>query len=137
MQEDSLKVQIWDTYVKDEGGNVLHFDIVVPKSIKDHKVVFGYGKKYLETIGKKRLDLDTDVCQFCHLEIPSDEMSENINNQGYSIIEMDTIPADLPVDPSRTEMIMYLRAHFKEYRFKNFKGISKEEVQNFVNKSVH
>lgn len=32
-------------------------------------------------------------------------------------------------------MILYLKGHYKQYRFKDFKGISKEDVELLIQKN--
>ena len=117
---------------KKKNGNVMHFDIIVPESIKDAPVIYGFGKIYLAKNGEAESNLDIEECRFCHIEEPTTEMKEAINTQGYFILEMDEIPAALPTNPSRGDLILYLRAHYKEHRFANFQSRSTEEIQNLL-----
>lgn len=127
-----MQTAVWDTYVKKKDGNVIHFDIIVPDNIKDAQVIYGYGKKYLAKKGETESMLDIEECRFCHIEEPTSEMKEVINTQGYYILEMDQIPATLPPNPSRRDLILYIRAHYKEHRFANFQGKTTEEIQSFL-----
>ena len=127
-----MQTAVWDTYVKKKDGNVMHFDIIVPDSIKDEQVIYGYGKTYLAKNGETESSLDMEECRFCHIEEPTPEMKEAINTQGYYILEMDEIPATLPLNPLRRDLILYIRAHYKEYRFANFQGKTTEEIQHLL-----
>jgi Domain of unknown function (DUF2024) len=127
-----MRVAVWDTYVQKKDGNTMHFDIIVPDTIKGAEIIYHYGKAYLESKNESDSNLDTDECQFCHIEEPSPDMIEHINKQGFYILEMEEIPAHLPANPSRREMILYLRAFHKQYRFADFKGKTLEDVQNLI-----
>lgn len=127
-----MQTAVWDTYVKKKNGNVMHFDIIVPDSIKDAQVIYGYGKTYLAKNGETESRLDMEECRFCHIEEPTSEMIEAINTQGHYILEMDEIPAALPLNPLRKDLILYIRAHYKEHRFANFQGKTTEEIQHLL-----
>lgn len=84
-----MKVSVWDTYVKRENGSLMHFDILVPSELSDETKVFAFGNLYL---GKKpfRTDsLTTKECKFCHIEQATQKIIEDINKDGFSIIEME------------------------------------------------
>lgn len=134
METNDIKVRVWDTYVQKRDGNVLHFDIVVPENLSYEMFVFDCGKEYLKSLGELDSKLDADECQFCHIEAPSKEVTDSIQLKGYSIIELEDIPKKLPIEPSRRDMILYLKGYYKQYRFKDFKGISKEEVESIIQK---
>ena len=127
-----MKVAVWDTYVKKQNGDVLHFDIVVPEELKDENVVYSYGKKYLASVGEPTAPVSLKECRFCHIEEPSEEMIATIQKDGYYILEMEQIPVALPENPSRRDMIQYLRGHFEDHRFADFKGKSEEEVRSML-----
>ncbi len=127
-----MQVAVWDTFVKKQDGAVLHFDIIVPDHLKDPEVLFGFGQAYLALRGESGSKLDTEECRFCHIEQPGPEMIEAIERQGYYILEMDDIPAQLPPDPSRRDLVLHLKAHFKEYRFMDFRGKTAEELWQLI-----
>lgn len=81
------EVAIFDTYVKRPSGTVMHFDIVVPKGTEP-RVVYDFGKDYLN--GKKvQLEhFSTKLCTFCHVEKPTPIMAQDISKKGYHIIEI-------------------------------------------------
>lgn len=126
-----MKIAVWDTYVKIETGEVVHFDVLVPDHLTDADKIFKYGKAYLAS---KKMDgkLDTKHCQFCHIEEASPEMVDAIKSNGFDIIEMETIPVKLQTNPTRRQMILFLRAHFDQYRFADFKSKSEEDIKNIL-----
>jgi hypothetical protein len=126
-----MSIAVWDTYVKKKDGNVMHFDIMLPEGI-NAETIYQYGKQYLQTKNETESKLDIEECQFCHIEEPTSEMKAAIERQGYYILEMDEIPAKLPPNPNRRDLILYLRAHYKEYRFADFKGKTIEEIQGLI-----
>lgn len=128
-----MEVAVWDTYVTKKDGNALHFDIIVPNSLKDKAIIYQFGKDYLVSKNEDDSSLDTDECQFCHIEEPTAEMVDSIKNKGYFILEMDEIPATLPAVPSRRELILHLRAFYKTHRFADFKGKRVEDLQLLLN----
>ena len=44
--EIKMKVAVWDTYVKREDGNIMHFDILVPDYETNEQTIFNFGKDY-------------------------------------------------------------------------------------------
>jgi hypothetical protein len=127
-----MNVAVWDTYVVKKDGNVMHFDIMVPENIKDGEIIYRYGKEYLASKDESDSPLDTDECRFCHIEEPSADILQSIRDKGYYILEMEEIPAALPDNPTRRDMILYLRAFNKTHRFADFKGKSVGEVQHLI-----
>lgn len=124
-----MEVKVWDTFVKKGNGNVMHFDIIVPGSMTDQNMVFRYGEKYLRDSGIRNVALDAAQCQYCHIGEPTEEMINAIADHGYYILEMEEIPAELPPNPTRRQMVLHLKAHFPRYRFADLRGMSAEEVR--------
>jgi len=83
-----MKVAVWDTYVTKANNEIMHFDIIVPSELKDEQKIFTFGKEYLKSKNQAGQLLDAKECQFCHIEMASDEMVESIKQKGYYIIEM-------------------------------------------------
>lgn len=131
-----MKVAVWDTYVKSNKGDVLHFDIIAPEEIKDPSTIYTFGREYLESINESSGQINTSECQFCHIEEPTEEMLASIEQSGYFILEMEKIPALLPPNPNRRDMIMHLKAHFPEQRFKSFAGKTEEEVRSILSQQI-
>jgi hypothetical protein len=127
-----MKVAVWDTYVKVPSGEVLHFDILVPDQLRDAAVIYQYGKAYLQSRGAEDGVIDSDHCQFCHIEQPDEEMLQSIEQRGYYILELDTIPAQLPAEPTRRDLVLHLRAHYSQYRFADFRGVGQEALMQMV-----
>ncbi len=89
IQQKTMKIAVWDTYVKRENGIIMHFDILVPDTLKDANVVYGFGKHYLNGKGVKSDSLTAKECRFCHIEEATPSMIKDIKIKGYSIIEME------------------------------------------------
>lgn len=84
-----MKIAVWDTYVKKEDNNVMHFDVLVPSTITDEQTIYGFGKEYLKTKPFKTGVLTSNECQFCHIEEATKDIISSINKIGYYIIEME------------------------------------------------
>lgn len=83
-----MEVSVWDTYVNREDGKRMHFDILVPSSLNDKDVIFGFGKKYLKTKPYKTGELTTKECRFCHVEEAPKNVADAIAKHGFYILEM-------------------------------------------------
>ncbi|MDY7395231.1 DUF2024 family protein [Aureibaculum sp. 2210JD6-5] len=83
-----MEVSVWDTYVNRENGKRMHFDILVPSSLNDENIIFGYGISYLKSKPFKTGKLTANECKFCHLENAPTNVVDVISKQGYYIIEM-------------------------------------------------
>lgn len=83
-----MQVAVWDTYVKKETGAVMHFDILVPDTLKDVATIHGFGQEYLATKPYKTEALNTSICNFCHVEVAPPEVVAAIQKQGYYILPM-------------------------------------------------
>ncbi|TAK36153.1 MAG: DUF2024 family protein [Saprospiraceae bacterium] len=127
-----MSVAVWDTYVKKRDGSVMHFDIIAPSALKDVKTIYGYGKAYLSSKNEADGKIDTGECQFCHIEEASPDMRAAIEKNGYFILEMEDVPAALPANPSRRDLVLHLRAHYARYRFANLQGKTAEELQAII-----
>lgn len=129
-----MKVAVFDTYVKkkDRSGSY-HFDIIVEKDKFSSEEVFNFGKQYLAGINAEYDNLSVDECQFCHIEIPSDEMVEAIQEKNYFILVFEDIPSVLEETSSRTKTIQYLRAKHEALRFKDFSSYSMEDILELLN----
>ncbi len=67
----------------------MHFDILVPDTLKDKNIVLEYVKKYLNTKSFEIAHLTSEECRFCHMEQATWEFMEKIKTHGYSIIEIE------------------------------------------------
>jgi hypothetical protein len=127
-----MKVAVFDTYVRKQDGSTLHFDIIVPDQTSPDQTI-AFGKKYLNTQIQAG-DISTRECQFCHIEEPSTEMISSIKSQGFFILEFEDIPAELPENPTRRQLIEHIRANSEKHRFDNFQGIAQEELLAIIQK---
>ncbi|HLV15738.1 MAG TPA: DUF2024 family protein [Xanthomarina sp.] len=84
-----MKISVWDTYVKREDGNIMHFDILVPSHITEKEVIFNFGTQYLKTKPFKTQKLTAKECQYCHIEKATEPIISDIEKNGYAIIEME------------------------------------------------
>lgn len=130
-----MQVAVWDTYVKTAHGSVMHFDIVLPDTVKDTALIYGYGRQYLETKGVQNAELSASECRYCHIEEPTALMMAAIEEKGFYIIEMETITAQLPATPTRRDKILFLRAHFPQHRFAQFSGMPEAEIDDLITKA--
>jgi hypothetical protein len=124
-----MSVAVWDTYVKKRDGSVMHFDILVPSSLKDTRIIYQYGTEYLAGKNESGAKLDTEECRFCHVEDAGPDIKAAIEAKGYYILEMEDIPAVLPSNPTRRDMVLHLRAHYAQYRFADLRGKSETELK--------
>lgn len=127
-----MKIAVWDTYVRKKDGNTLHFDILVPQDLHDENKIFQFGREYLN---QKQVDyekIDAENCQFCHVEIPNENVVKKIEKNGYAIVFLEEIPKELPENPSRRDMILHIRANLPHYRFMNFKDVSNDELKEII-----
>ncbi len=121
------KALVFDSYIKKSDGTTVHFDIIVPDGTSE-EVVLGYGKEYLSTIGITSGYPTKSRCQFCHVEEATEEMAESFAKQGYHIVRFEDIPPELPSDPTRRQLILYIRAHSDKLRFADFSRHSHEQL---------
>ncbi len=84
-----MEVSVWDTYVPREDGKLMHFDILVPHTVKDTRLIFNYGKAYLKSKPFNTGSLSTNECRFCHFQVAPSFVDEEIKANGYAIIEME------------------------------------------------
>ena len=127
-----MNVAVWDTYVKKRDGSVMHFDILVPSTLKDALAIHQYGKDFLATKNESGARLDTEECRFCHVEDAGADVKAAIQEKGYYILEMDDIPAALSASPTRRDLVLHLRAHYAQYRFADLRGKTEEELKAMV-----
>lgn len=88
-QFTSMKLAVFDTYVTKKDGNIMHFDILVPDTLKDTDQIYTYGRDYLAQKGQEGQTLSSKECKFCHVEQADEAIEKNINSIGYFIIEME------------------------------------------------
>ena len=84
-----MKVSVWDMYVKREDGKLMHFDILVQDKLNDELIILNYGTKYLKSKAFKTESITSKICNFCHIEQATNAIINEIQNKGFSIIEME------------------------------------------------
>lgn len=84
-----MEVAVWDTYVKREDGNIMHFDILVPDNVTNEQTIFNFGKVYLKTKPFQTGQLSAKECKLCHIEQATADIISSIEKNGFSIIEME------------------------------------------------
>ncbi len=113
-------------------GDTAHFDILVPEGKNSLEEVLTFGKTYLESLDEGRQPISAAECQFCHIEEPTQEVLDSIEQQGFHIIVMEDIPAKLSDEPTRRQLIEHLRAKSEALRFANFKGKTEGDLWALV-----
>lgn len=68
---------------------VMHFDIIAPSEVKDIAVIHNYGKQYLKSKDQPDQQLTSKECSFCHIETVEASRQEEIEKNGYFIIELE------------------------------------------------
>lgn len=84
-----MKVAVWDTYVTRKDGSIMHFDIIVPDTLKDETIIHTFGKDYLQSKSQDGPPLTAKECCFCHIEAATAEMEDAVSEKGYFILEME------------------------------------------------
>ncbi|PWL37866.1 DUF2024 domain-containing protein [Flagellimonas aquimarina] len=84
-----MEVSVWDTYVPRQDGKVMHFDILVPSTLTDIAVIYGFGKQYLASKPFVTAELSVNECKFCHMQEAPLQVEHDIMADGYYIIEME------------------------------------------------
>ena len=84
-----MNVAVWDTYVTKKDRTIMHFDIIVPSTLKDTSTIYNYGKQYINSKGLQNLELTSKECVFCHIETLKPEWENSIKELGYFIYEME------------------------------------------------
>jgi Domain of unknown function (DUF2024) len=84
-----MRISVYDTYVQRPDGLRMHFDILVPSDLSDQAAVLNYGQTYLAAKGLPPSILESEKCNFCHIEPASSDVEHEIAANGFSIIEME------------------------------------------------
>lgn len=81
-----MQIHVYDTHVYTTTGQYIHFDVLV--SNENIKQVDKYANQYLASIGVQIDSIKQSRCNFCHSEIATPEVQQNITNHGHSIIRL-------------------------------------------------
>lgn len=123
-----MKVAVWDTYVLLKDQTTLHFDVFTSEEMKDPSRVYSFAKQFLTVHHYDFYEINSQNCQFCHVEDTTEELQNAIVSQGYAIKVLHIIPPNLPENPSRRDIILYIRAKYPEHRFADFSTLNYEQV---------
>jgi hypothetical protein len=123
-----MRVAVYDTYVKTVEGVTVHFDVLLPEEQHSLEQAIACARDYLEKEGISYLSISAEECQLCHYEEATPEHLSRIEKEGYSIIRMEDIPPFLPENPTRRQLILYLRATYPDLRFHRFGAYSDQEL---------
>ncbi|MEZ5814535.1 MAG: DUF2024 family protein [Alphaproteobacteria bacterium] len=86
-----MEVDVYDTYAQSAQGRMIHFDVLVPSGTSADQA-FAYAKAWLEEIGENAQGLDQSRCNFCHVERARPHVQNDIQKQGYHILQMEGCP---------------------------------------------
>jgi len=86
-----MKIAVYDTYAQSENGQVIHFDVFV-KEGTSNDLAFGFAKKFLKEIGEEAGKLKQSQCNFCHIEQANPIIQQQIEETGYTILQMEGCP---------------------------------------------
>ena len=83
-----MEISLYNTIFKKEDGNLLKFDIIVPSEFKDIDRIYQFRNEFLKKEGvlAKKL-ISAEECDFCHMEIANEKITEEIREKGYSIFK--------------------------------------------------
>lgn len=84
-----MKVAVWDIYISKKDGTIMHFDIIVPDTLKEEQKIFTFGQKYLLSKNIEGQNLTSSECQFCHIQEAPEAIEQSILKTGYYIYEME------------------------------------------------
>ncbi|HRP90922.1 MAG TPA: DUF2024 family protein [Edaphocola sp.] len=83
-----MEISVYDTVFKKEDGTLLKFDILVPSNLTDLKQIYEFGNSFLKSEKIKATTLiSADECTFCHLEVATRAIEDDIKQKGYSIFK--------------------------------------------------
>lgn len=80
-----MKIQVFDTYVKNEKDETMHFDVFMPEG-KTNLDAISAATAYLSAT--EHGPITSTECKFCHIQDAKTEQEEEINKNGYFIYKM-------------------------------------------------
>jgi hypothetical protein len=84
-----MRISVYDTYVHRPDGLQMHFDILVPSDLSNPETVLKFGQTYLAAKGLPPSILESEKCNFCHVEAATTAFQEEITTNGFAIIELE------------------------------------------------
>ncbi len=83
-----MEISVYDTVFKKDDGTMIKFDILVPSGLMDLQKIYDYGNSFLKDEKIIAVNLiSADECDFCHMEIATEAIINDINSKGYSIFK--------------------------------------------------
>lgn len=81
-----MEISVYDTVFKKEDGTLIKFDVLVPAACADLEKIYSYANSFLheERISAKNL-ISADECVFCHIEVATEAIENDIRKKGYSV----------------------------------------------------
>jgi hypothetical protein len=84
-----MKVSVYETYLKKEDGSIMHFDIILPATVKKPELVYAIVKIYLEKKGHSNLEITGEECTFSLYQDAHKDWKPDLEKQGYHIVEFE------------------------------------------------
>ena len=83
-----MNVSVYDTIYKKSNGQMIKFDVIVPSNQTDLEQIYKYANAFLklENIQASQL-ISADECNFCHFEVATETILNDINKRGYSVLK--------------------------------------------------
>ena len=83
-----MEISVYDTVFKKEDGTLLKFDILVPSNFTDLEQIYEFGNSFLKSEKIRATNLiSADECAFCHMEVATKAIEDDIKQKGYSIFK--------------------------------------------------
>lgn len=83
-----MEISVYDTIFKKDDGGLLKFDILVPSNFTDLNKIYEFGTEFLKSENVCATNLiSADECSFCHIEIATEAIQNDINKKGFSIFK--------------------------------------------------
>jgi len=83
-----MEISVYETVFKKDDGTLIKFDILVPSDLVDLQKIYNYGNAFLKEEKITAVNLiSADECDFCHMEIATVAILNDIKSKGYSILK--------------------------------------------------
>lgn len=86
-----MKIDVYDSYAQKSDGTVIHFDVFVESGTPAAQALT-YGRRWLLDIGEQSAGLEQSRCNFCHSEIANPAVQQQIQSEGFYILQMEGCP---------------------------------------------
>lgn len=89
-----MKLDVFDTYVTQSNGDLMHFDVLLPQGSSKEQAE-KYALDWLQSIQIKTDSINLDKCRFCHSETATPEFEQSVATHGYAILQMEGCPSPI------------------------------------------